>query len=42
VLLGLADAALRPLAHALIGDYRVYAEKRAKAREEAQGDGDFI
>ena len=46
VLLGLADAALRPLAHALYADYRVNAAQRAAAREEARiealSDGDGI
>jgi sulfate adenylyltransferase large subunit len=46
VLLGLADAALRPLAQALYADYRVKAAQRAAAREEARiealSDGDGI
>ncbi len=45
-LLGLADAALRPLAHVLIGDYRETVARREKARLEArdqvQPDGDGI
>ena len=46
VLLGLADAALRPLAQALYADYQVKAAQRAAAREEARiealSDGDGI
>ena len=46
VLLGLADAALRPLAQAFYADYQVKAAQRAAAREEARiealSDGDGI
>jgi sulfate adenylyltransferase large subunit len=46
LLLGLADAALRPLAQSLAGDYRAHAARREKARQEAldqvQPDGDGI
>jgi bifunctional enzyme CysN/CysC len=46
LLLGFADAALRPLAHTLIGDYRAHAARREKARRDAldqvQPDGDGI